>query len=337
MADDPEISVIIIAHNRRAFILDAIESAKNQSIHKELYEVIIVKNYHDFDIDKRIEQKGFKNIYTNAENLGEKCAIGIEASKGEIISFLEDDDLFSLRKLEKVRDVFKNRRTVYYHNDHILIDGKGNKLNGKMFRKSLLTGPVEINSGEYKNIRKLLKEGAFFNLSSISVRKDIITPKLQYLKKLNVAADNLMFYTALSSGGLLYIDNEELTMYRVHSTNDSMALGLDNGSIISSASSFLERDIYGYQVILSSVAEPFLIDVLSCRILAPEINLRIISNKRNEGTRYSFVTGLKCVLKLRYRELLILIAVDLISRLFPGYGPKVYSFYQKYRYSHLLR
>ena len=45
----PFISVIITAHNRKEFLLEAVNSALNQTLPKDEYEIIVVKNFQDFD------------------------------------------------------------------------------------------------------------------------------------------------------------------------------------------------------------------------------------------------------------------------------------------------
>jgi glycosyltransferase involved in cell wall biosynthesis len=52
------ISVIIIAYNRKIFLKDAIKSVLNQSLDRNLYEIIIVKNFNDKDIDDFIDPNG---------------------------------------------------------------------------------------------------------------------------------------------------------------------------------------------------------------------------------------------------------------------------------------
>ncbi|MEM3858607.1 MAG: glycosyltransferase [Candidatus Micrarchaeaceae archaeon] len=56
------ISVIITAYDRRDFIRDAIQSALNQALEKSLYELIVIKNFYDENIDKFIEKSNIKNI-----------------------------------------------------------------------------------------------------------------------------------------------------------------------------------------------------------------------------------------------------------------------------------
>ena len=52
--------------------------------------------------------------------VGEFLYAGVSASSGGIISFLDDDDLFSSNKLEVVYNKFKSNNNIcYYHNTHI--------------------------------------------------------------------------------------------------------------------------------------------------------------------------------------------------------------------------
>ncbi|MEM3455352.1 MAG: hypothetical protein QXT72_02190 [Candidatus Micrarchaeia archaeon] len=66
------ISIIITAHDRRDFIRDAIQSALNQTLEKSLYELIVIKNFYDENIDKFVEENNIKNIYTSKLEYGKK-------------------------------------------------------------------------------------------------------------------------------------------------------------------------------------------------------------------------------------------------------------------------
>jgi len=77
----PFISVIITAHNRREFLLEAVNSALNQTLPKDEYEIIVVKNFENKRIDKFLEEHNVKNIVTKEEPLGAKIVKGVEESK----------------------------------------------------------------------------------------------------------------------------------------------------------------------------------------------------------------------------------------------------------------
>ncbi|EQD28177.1 cell wall biosynthesis glycosyltransferase, partial [mine drainage metagenome] len=45
------ISVIITAYQRKNYLLDALNSAVNQTLDRKYYEIIVVKNFSDSEID----------------------------------------------------------------------------------------------------------------------------------------------------------------------------------------------------------------------------------------------------------------------------------------------
>ena len=53
------ISVIITAYNRRDYLIDAMNSVLSQTLKKERYEVIVVKNFYDKELDEFIYKNGF--------------------------------------------------------------------------------------------------------------------------------------------------------------------------------------------------------------------------------------------------------------------------------------
>ena len=89
----PYISVIITAYNIKEFLLNAIKSVLKQTLEKKYYEIIVIKNFLDKDIDDLIDEKKIKHILMEG-TLGEFLYKGISEANGEIISFLDDDDLF---------------------------------------------------------------------------------------------------------------------------------------------------------------------------------------------------------------------------------------------------
>ena len=129
--------------------------------------------------------------------VGEFLYAGVSASSGGIISFLDDDDLFSSNKLEVVYNKFKSTNNLcYYHNTHITMDKKYQKFDSK------------------------LGKSVAFNLSSISVRKSILN--LNYLKKISANTDHFMYLSALDSGKNISTDNKKLTCYMRHNSSSQI-------------------------------------------------------------------------------------------------------------------
>jgi len=194
----PYISVVITAYNRKEFLLNAIKSVVNQTLDKNNYEIVVVKNFTENNIDEFIEKNNIRNILMDS-SIGEFLYAGVLASNGEIISFLDDDDLFSKDKLEIVYNKFKNNNNLcYYHNYNIPVNDSYNKL--------------YISSNKSTS----------FNLSSITINKNILN--MNNLKEIKIGQDYFMYLSALESEKIIVDSKEKLTYYMLHnSTSNSMA------------------------------------------------------------------------------------------------------------------
>jgi glycosyltransferase involved in cell wall biosynthesis len=327
----PLISVIIISYLRKNFIKIAFDSAVNQSLSRDYYEIIVIKNFIDEEIDNYIEGNGGKNIYTDAQPLGDKCVIGIENSKGKILVFLEDDDILLYEKLQKIMEAFGMKNVVYFHNNHFLINQDGRIVDGSMFPQVKKNTTIEIEKASYKDIGQILRHGGSFNLSSIAIRSSILQNSLSYLKGMNVAVDNFMFYLAIASKGCLIIDSQKLTSYRLHGENSSIPADKDTNSLLIRAMDFLKSDIYGYTSILNAINDPFIRQVVQCRILAPKMNMHIIDKSSAFITASDYGEALKCGIRMRNKEILILLLVDLFSRRYKYIGRHIYGRYLRRR------
>ena len=104
----PVISVVIPTYNRAHLIKRAIDSVLSQTYQD--FELIIVddgSNDNTEDIVKNINDDRIRYIRHN-KNKGSSAArnTGIENSKGEYIAFLDSDDVWLEKKLEKQMKVF---------------------------------------------------------------------------------------------------------------------------------------------------------------------------------------------------------------------------------------
>lgn len=189
----PYISVVITAHNRTEFLMDAINSVLGQTLNRTLYEIIVVKNFYDPGIDDFLNRKGIINLKSRESSLlGEDIALGVENAKGEVLSFLDDDDQFYPQKLEHVYKMFReNKRIVYYHNNYSAINEKKQ--------------PIKFNNGSID-----------FNMSCITVRKKIIHK--DKISKIEYLPDTFMYYSAVDYGGKVISDKLKLTRYTLHNS-----------------------------------------------------------------------------------------------------------------------
>lgn len=142
-----KVSVIIPVYNGEAYIAQAIDSVLSQSYKN--YEVIII---NDGSTDNSYQKiKPFLNIsnvkYIEQKNRGVTTArnVGIRNSEGELIGFLDHDDMWLPEKLELQVDyllshsdiglVHTNRKRIYEEGTEILPEPPPTKAVGWCFRE----------------------------------------------------------------------------------------------------------------------------------------------------------------------------------------------------------
>lgn len=215
---NPYISIIITAYNRKEFLTDAIESALMQSLNKEYYEIIVIKNFKDNQIDEFIVTNNIKSIIMEG-TIGEYLYTGIKEAKGDIISFLDDDDYYDTTRLEIVMNVFqKNLDVVYYHNNQVFINEKNEYINKN---KIVVKGKIDSSRVilDWFKIDYLL-----LNSSSICIRKDFYMRYLSILRGLKAHPDDFMLFCAVNELEKIFIDPNFLTFYRLHNSTSNIKI-----------------------------------------------------------------------------------------------------------------
>lgn len=205
------ISVIIVAYKRKTYIKKAVESVLNQTYSRKNFEIIVVKNFKDEDIDNFLIAKGIKNIFSSDEGFGKKLSIGIMESNGEIICFLEDDDLYDKNKLKRVNEIFKKYEISYYRNSYNTINENGNEMQNNtilnfekpLYYKNSFNTPLSIISRT-------------INLSGTCIKKLFINKYLVALSKLYITADRFINELPYIEDIESFYDSKKLSSFRIH-------------------------------------------------------------------------------------------------------------------------
>jgi glycosyltransferase involved in cell wall biosynthesis len=106
-----DVSVVINAYKRRSFVKEAIISAALQNVPKDRYEVILVTDLNDEELDDLVAPYGHVIHYSN-ERGGAMYAKGIAEASGKVVAFLDDDDMFAQGKLKRVLDVYGSSKSL---------------------------------------------------------------------------------------------------------------------------------------------------------------------------------------------------------------------------------
>lgn len=219
--ENPVITLVITCHQRKQYLKSAIDSAVHQSFPRTQYEILVVADFNDAEIGEHCKVNNVEFIFDPRHGIGTKMAIGIERAAGEIICFLNDDDLFCENKLSTIFNYFRESPdTVYIHNNSLRINASGDIINNE---------PVSNQSQIYKIddkvstkwVMKSFRNYMMFNDSSISIRKSYYYRHISVLFDVYGNQDNILFYLGLLfKNNLIFIPNV-LTYFRLNESGSS--------------------------------------------------------------------------------------------------------------------
>ena len=188
-----KISVVLMVYNRNEYYREALDSLKAQS--DKDFDLVIVSN-----IEIEYNLSVFRDVlvipapvdiheeYVDGKvpgNLLEAYTYGMHVTKGDIIAFLEDDDIFVPNKISYLK---KGNIKGYYHNDYYDLGSKEQHNNGKGF-----------------------------NCSCIALYKPLFEDLLAFAHKypkLNYIPDSAIYWYSLEHDIPVNIDSFKLTYYR---------------------------------------------------------------------------------------------------------------------------
>ena len=316
-----DVSVIVIAYNRKQYIMKALDSIRTKDSQNFKIEIIVVKNFIDAATDHELNRIAKTVITTDKITLGAKMALGIKSSTSEILMFLEDDDIFLEGKFTSVINRFKDSTVGFVHNGYSIINEQG-----AFLRRSRRRNQVHsLNVKDQRNIFKILNMRGNFNLSCMSIRKGLVIEYLEDLEQFQVASDNFLFYIAIDSTFSLDILEEELSGYRIHDSNHSISSIFPFRDFVSSKISFLTEDIKALLKIEKILKNSNAKDVISVRILIPEMVAASLDSKFPDSLR-ALKVGSLIVSSIRFRNFIFLTGyfIFLSSRIIPDSGKILY-------------
>lgn len=214
-------TVIVMAYNRREYLQRALSSVFQQTLNKDSFEVILIKNFADHDIDEMCQANGVKSILMEG-TLGKYIQRGIIESIGDIITFLEDDDMFTADKLEQIIKIYEREKFDLMKNGFIEIDRSDNVRTKSVQKSTLLTKPLNKpvilcgNQINPKTVHFLISRGQDFNLSCMSISRHLGIQIKDIIGRISTCPDGVIFFLSMDVGKKLVFDPMGLTYYRVH-------------------------------------------------------------------------------------------------------------------------
>ena len=228
----PLVSIIIPYFNKKNYIKDAVNSVLNQTFKN--IEIIIIyddENLSDYYylMDEYRNKKNIK-IFKNIKNIGAGLSrnIGIKKSTGEIIAFLDSDDIWRTNKLEiQLNFMIKNGYEFTFSN----------------YEKKLLNGAtlkaVAQKEFDYNDLLKSCDIG----LSTVIIDKKIYGYDCNF-SNLKTKEDFVFWLKILKKGYFIYGLDQNLASWK--KTENSLS------------SSFIQKLADGYKVYFKHMRFNFL-------------------------------------------------------------------------------
>jgi glycosyltransferase involved in cell wall biosynthesis len=230
------VSIILTAGSRTEFLSQSLASVASQDERDlDQCELIVVSTVgltesqilERHPLLRRIGRIKVVKPLTNT--IGEVFASGIAEASGDVLAFLNDDDLWEPAKLSFVRREFRNHQGLgYLKHGASIIDDRGRPVSGRRLdhflhpsrlkSSGLYIAPTELR----RNLPRLGRLNADFNDSTIAISRSALVPKLQLLRRLERNEDTFFFLMALVGRLSILVSPLELTRYRVHSGNSSL-------------------------------------------------------------------------------------------------------------------
>ena len=221
MNNQPLVSILINNYNYGRFLKDAIASALNQSY--QPIEVIVVDDGSTDNSREIIASYSDRIKAILKENGGQASAFnqGFAYSQGEIICFLDADDLFKPEKVTEVIHDFQKSDEIGWHFHHLELFGSDMEINDQAndLKNSNLSGIYNLIPYIHKG---KLNNSLSFELSTatsgMSFQRSLLAKILPMDEKIRITSDDYIKYAALGiSKG--FISFEPLAQQRIHGNN----------------------------------------------------------------------------------------------------------------------
>lgn len=208
------VSIVIPLYNGSNYVAQAIECALAQT-----YENIEILVVNDGSTDNGVGRDiclsyGNKIRYFEKENGGCSSALnyGIREAKGEFISWLSHDDLYTPNKIEIQVGYYKryclDTQKTIISNPVRLIDGEGSPIYRPNRAKTQMLNPIQM-------FQYILFEGGFYGCGML-IPKSLFKQGMYFREDMRFVLDWNLWQKFAASGAEVYRNKEILGCSRVH-------------------------------------------------------------------------------------------------------------------------
>lgn len=217
MKNNPLVSILINNYNYGRFLPEAIDSALNQTYSN--IEVIVVDDGSTDNSQEIIKGYGERIIPILKPNGGQASAFnaGFAASRGEIICFLDSDDIWKPEKVARVVNALDEHQDIgwCFHSLEFL-----SKDSDKLPRNEYTGSSGRYDLSSHMKRGKLTNKIPHFNLatSGMCFNRSLLDQILPMPEVIKITSDDYIKYIALGvSPGFIIL--EDLALQRIHDSN----------------------------------------------------------------------------------------------------------------------
>ena len=223
----PLVSIVVPCYNHEKYVKETIESIINQT-YKNIELIVIDDGSKDNSvkvIQELADKYNFIFIHRSNKGVSETLNEGIKLSKGEYISFIASDDIFSENKLEILLNELKDlENTCMVFGDAEFIDE-----NSKPLYKDLESRKTNSFIEFYTDNNRLIKKNYEIGSYETLIYSNYI-PAMSVLCKreslfrvglfdTNLKIEDYPMWLKLSKLGKIVYVNKVVAKYRIHGLN----------------------------------------------------------------------------------------------------------------------
>ena len=213
MSQDPLVTVIIPTFNSGTYLKEAVESALNQDYSN--IEVIVIDDGSTDQSLSLLTEYSNRILIVTSENFGAASArnLGILASSGEYIAFLDSDDKWSSKKIgiQMSLMIQDNLDLVYCAGQEFSVEGGFGKIHTPVFKGSC-----------YQYYRKYpSRDIVAIGPSGSIIKKSLLHRSGIFDTKIPAPSEDWDFFRRFSQQGKFGYSSEVLVQRRIHENNIS--------------------------------------------------------------------------------------------------------------------
>lgn len=204
------VSIILVTYNTAKYLMEAVNSVFEQNYRN--FELIIIDDGSTdgtVEIIKSIKSPvKFTAIFRDhTGNVGKLRNDAINIAEGDLIAFIDGDDIWKSDKLQKQIEYIDKHDLVCSNAKEI--DGLGKITDERMFKNK---SDIKNDLGSLININYVLT-------SSVLLKKNILNIAGLFDEDVGIRGEDYILWLSIAEQGSIYFCPEELIFYRRHSSN----------------------------------------------------------------------------------------------------------------------